>query len=152
MGGWLCSFLTSTFCWCYYTYKNIERHTANTVVSWPNGKQWKMGHIHHVTRMLHLAIVYDDTTNVKYWKGTLRLSSKDATATLALFFKVASSCYIKRYISTEQLQDSIRSQHHFLLSRDFLHGHHTRRDFYRRIQNVSPEYSKSIQRQERISA
>ena len=26
--------------WCIQTNKNIERHTADTIVSWPNPKQW----------------------------------------------------------------------------------------------------------------
>ena len=25
-------------------YKNIEKHTAQPIVSWPNPKQWDMGH------------------------------------------------------------------------------------------------------------
>ena len=32
--------------------KNIERHTAHTIVSWPNPKQWQMGHASHLMMMM----------------------------------------------------------------------------------------------------
>ena len=28
----------------FYTHKNIERHAADTIVSWPNPKQWVIVH------------------------------------------------------------------------------------------------------------
>ena len=37
-------------------YKNIERHTAHTIVSWPNPKQWVIGkdiHMNNITQLNH---------------------------------------------------------------------------------------------------
>ena len=33
-----------TWCCCKSIYQNIERHTTDTIVSWPNPKQWVIVH------------------------------------------------------------------------------------------------------------
>ena len=33
-----------TLCKAWSIYKNIERHTANAIVSWPNPQHWQMSH------------------------------------------------------------------------------------------------------------
>ena len=40
--------------WC----KNIERHTAHTIVSWPNPKQWMIVHTSDLMMMIKQSIYY----------------------------------------------------------------------------------------------
>ena len=52
--GWqilLC--LHSTF---VYFYKNIEKHTAHTIVSWPNPKQWMIVHTSNLMMIIRQSI------------------------------------------------------------------------------------------------
>ena len=37
-------------------YKNIERHTADTIASWPNPKQWVIGHISDLMMIIRQSI------------------------------------------------------------------------------------------------
>ena len=64
-------------CWCHgslyrqdisslgIAYKNIERHTADTIVSWPNPKQWVI--VHTSDLMMKVYKVYIFSQSQEKW-------------------------------------------------------------------------------------
>ena len=47
-------------------YKNIKRHTAHTIVSWPNPKQWVIGKGIHMNNTTQLNHAYFENVSLLY--------------------------------------------------------------------------------------
>ena len=48
--------LTKAYIYAPYQKKNIERHTAHTIISWPNHKQWVIFHTSDLMMMIRQSI------------------------------------------------------------------------------------------------
>ena len=61
--------------WCKFVYKNIERHTADTIVSWPNPKKWVIVHTSDLMMIIRqsiyiLSIVTSEMGKLKTYNPT----------------------------------------------------------------------------------
>ena len=49
-----------------FQYKNIERHTADTIVSWPNPKQWIIVHTSDLIMVIRQSYIFSQSSQEKW--------------------------------------------------------------------------------------
>ena len=87
--------------WSLVDHKNIKRHTAHTIVSWPNPKQWVLVHTADLVmiirqRMYIISIItFDKVWFCKWWQLSFRYIDglvQETCNTCALAMDLCLSC------------------------------------------------------------
>ena len=79
-----------------FILKNIERHTAYTIVSWPNPKQWVIVHTSDLIMIINKAYISSQSSQMKWinWKHTAPYIVYWITERICLILLTHSTNYI----------------------------------------------------------